>query len=78
MSYDVANTHTQTDRHTHTHTQPSSCRAENRLKKHKRKTWGDHQEVTGATQGKKTAAGPEELSRRWRTGMHSEGSDHLT
>ena len=57
MPYDVANTHT----HTHTHKTPSICRAENRLKKHKRKIRGDHQEVTAAIQGKKTAAGPEEL-----------------
>ena len=52
MPYDVANTHTHT---------PPICRAENRLKKHKRKIRGDHQEVTAAIQGKKTAAGPEEL-----------------
>ena len=60
MSYDVANTHT------HTHTTLFSCGAENRLKKHKRKTWGDRQEGTAA-------AGKEDS--RWTRGAVVEMED---
>ena len=60
--------------HTHTHTQHYSAVEQRTDRKNTREKPGETVRRGQQQQGKKTAAGQEELSWRWRTGMRLEGS----